>query len=210
MSDPSVPEPSSAAPATSTAPGSQARFPRALGRYQLLGRLGRGGMGAVFRAHDTQLDRTVALKVPFLGGSEDEALRQRFFREARAAAALHHPNICPVFDVGEVELITSEEGVKLRVHTRVAEPGQHRRELFRLTGLEVQERQARRLLNDIYAYRVHLEQNSGQPVPRILASTNGFLRGNRANRVGNPGAGDQSGLFWFNPDAYAPPADVAP
>jgi hypothetical protein len=49
--------------------------------------------------------------------------------------------------------------------------------------------------------------NSGQPVPRILVSTNGLLRGNRANRVGDPGAGDQSGLFWFNPDAYTPPAD---
>src|SRR4051812_14180098 len=101
MPDPSAPEPGPAA--TAAAPGSQARFPRALGRYQLLGRLGRGGMGAVFRAHDTQLDRVVALKVPFLGGGEDEAARQRFFREARAAAALHHPNICPVFDVGEVD-----------------------------------------------------------------------------------------------------------
>jgi len=49
--------------------------------------------------------------------------------------------------------------------------------------------------------------NSGQPVPRILVSTNGFLRGNRANRVGDPAAGDQSGLFWFNPNAYAPPPD---
>jgi carboxypeptidase family protein len=49
--------------------------------------------------------------------------------------------------------------------------------------------------------------NSGQPVPRISANTNGFLRGNRANRVGDPGAGDQTGLFWFNPNAYAPPAD---
>ena len=49
--------------------------------------------------------------------------------------------------------------------------------------------------------------NSGQPIPRILVNTNGFLRGNRANRVGDPGAGEQSGLFWFNPGAYAPPAD---
>jgi len=49
--------------------------------------------------------------------------------------------------------------------------------------------------------------NSGQPVPRISANTNGFLRGNRANRVGDPAAGDQSGLFWFDPNAYAPPAD---
>ncbi len=69
------------------------------------------------------------------------------------------------FDVGEVELITSDEGVKLRVETRVSEPGQHRRELFRLTGLEVQERQARRLLNDIRAFRVHEEQKSGRTLP---------------------------------------------
>jgi hypothetical protein len=74
------------------------------------------------------------------------------------------------FDVGEVELITSDDGAKLRVHTRVAEPGQNRRELFRLTGLEVQERQARRLLNDIHAYRVHLEGKSRQPVPETVAA----------------------------------------
>jgi hypothetical protein len=69
------------------------------------------------------------------------------------------------FDVGEVELVTSDEGAKLRVDTRVAEPGQHRRELFRLTGLEVQERQARRLLNDIRAFRVREEQKAGRPLP---------------------------------------------
>ncbi|WP_116452785.1 DUF4032 domain-containing protein [Blastococcus litoris] len=74
------------------------------------------------------------------------------------------------FDVGEVELITSPEGAKLRVETRVAEPGQHRRELLRLTGLEVQERQARRLLNDIVAYRAWLEQKSGKPVAESLAA----------------------------------------
>ena len=74
------------------------------------------------------------------------------------------------FDVGEVELITSEDGVKLRVETRVSEPGQHRRELFRLTGLEVQERQARRLLNDIRAFRAHLEQKAGGPVPESFAA----------------------------------------
>ncbi len=73
------------------------------------------------------------------------------------------------FDVGEVELITSPEGAKLRVETRVAEPGQHRRELFRLTGLEVQEGQARRLLNDIRAFRAHLEQRTGVPVPETVA-----------------------------------------
>ena len=76
------------------------KLPRKFGRYRIQDCLGRGGMGAVFRAHDTQLDRTVALKVPFLGDGGEET-RQRFFREARAAATLHHANICPVYDVGE-------------------------------------------------------------------------------------------------------------
>jgi hypothetical protein len=74
------------------------------------------------------------------------------------------------FDVGEVELITSPQGARLKVHTRVAEPGQHRRELFRLTGLEVQERQARRLLNDLRAHKAWLEQKTGGPVPPSFAA----------------------------------------
>lgn len=74
------------------------------------------------------------------------------------------------FDVGEVELVTDGDGVRLRVETRVSEPGQHRRELFRLTGLEVQEGQARRLLNDIRAFRAYLEQKSGAPVPESFAA----------------------------------------
>jgi hypothetical protein len=74
------------------------------------------------------------------------------------------------FDVGEVELITSDEGAKLRVETRVAEPGQHRRELFRLTGLEVQERQARRLLNDIRAFRAREEQKAGRTLPESFVA----------------------------------------
>jgi Domain of unknown function (DUF4032)/Lipopolysaccharide kinase (Kdo/WaaP) family len=69
------------------------------------------------------------------------------------------------FDVGEVELVTSADGARLRVETRVAEPGQQRHELFRLTGLEVQENQARRLLNDLWSYRAYLEQRTGRPVP---------------------------------------------
>jgi hypothetical protein len=73
------------------------------------------------------------------------------------------------FDVGEVELVTSSDGARLRVETRVAEPGQNRHELFRLTGLQVQENQARRLLNDLRSYRAYLEQRSGRPVPEEVA-----------------------------------------
>jgi serine/threonine-protein kinase len=83
------------------APRDGTKIPRQFGRYRIQDCLGRGGMGAVFRAHDAQLDRIVALKVPFLGG-DDAATRERFYREARAAAALHHANICPVYDVGEL------------------------------------------------------------------------------------------------------------
>ena len=102
----------------------------------------------------------------------DEVTREELFRadeqQYRMAERLRRLNDLG-FDVGEVELITSDEGAKLRVHTRVAEPGQHRRELFRLTGLEVQERQARRLLNDLRAYRAWLEQRSGGPVAESYA-----------------------------------------
>ncbi|MCV2491104.1 DUF4032 domain-containing protein [Geodermatophilus sp. YIM 151500] len=73
------------------------------------------------------------------------------------------------FDAGEIELVTSPEGARLRVRTRVAEPGHHRRELFRLTGLEVQENQARRLLDDLRSYRARLEQRDGVPVPETVA-----------------------------------------
>jgi hypothetical protein len=87
------------------------------------------------------------------------------FRVAERLARLNELG----FDVDEVELVTEGEGARLRVSTRVAEPGQHRRELFRLTGLEVQENQARRLLNDLRSYRGYLEQRSGRPVPETVA-----------------------------------------
>ncbi len=74
------------------------------------------------------------------------------------------------FDVGEVELVHTPDGARLRVDTRVAEPGQNRRELFRLTGLEVQENQARRLLNDVRSHRAWLEQRDGRPVPESVAA----------------------------------------
>ena len=70
-------------------------------RYEIVRQLGRGGMGVVYLAKDKRLDRHVALKIPFLWGDEDAEFLHRFYREARAAAGLRHPNICRVFDVGE-------------------------------------------------------------------------------------------------------------
>ncbi len=72
-----------------------------LGPYEVIGALGSGGMGEVYRARDTRLDREVAIKVRPAHLSSDPDLRKRLEREARAASALSHPNICAVYDVGE-------------------------------------------------------------------------------------------------------------
>jgi hypothetical protein len=73
-----------------------------LGRYEIQRRLGRGGMGTVYVAHDPVLGRMVAIKV-FAGDLDMPDARERFAREARAAAALNHPNIVTVYDFGEYE-----------------------------------------------------------------------------------------------------------
>ncbi|MEM6471175.1 MAG: family 16 glycoside hydrolase [Planctomycetota bacterium] len=78
-------------------------LPADFGRYQILKELGSGAMGKVFLAHDSQLDRHVALKTPSFSGSDNQDMVTRFYREARAAAKLQHRNICPIYDVGEIE-----------------------------------------------------------------------------------------------------------
>jgi serine/threonine protein kinase/tetratricopeptide (TPR) repeat protein len=72
-----------------------------VGHYRVEGRLGAGGMGVVYRAHDLQLQRTVALKLLSSHLTEDAHARARFLTEARAAAALDHPNICTIHETGE-------------------------------------------------------------------------------------------------------------
>jgi serine/threonine protein kinase len=71
-----------------------------LGLYEILAPLGAGGMGEVYKARDTRLDRTVAIKVLPEEIANREDLRARFEREARAVASLNHPNICSLFDIG--------------------------------------------------------------------------------------------------------------
>jgi eukaryotic-like serine/threonine-protein kinase len=74
-----------------------------LGRFQIVDRLGEGGMGVVYRARDEQLRRTVALKVLPAAVVRDEERRRRFLREARSAAAVSHANIATVYEVGEAD-----------------------------------------------------------------------------------------------------------
>ncbi|HTU19961.1 MAG TPA: SUMF1/EgtB/PvdO family nonheme iron enzyme [Gemmataceae bacterium] len=78
-------------------------LPAEFGRYRVLRLLGKGGMGAVYLAQDSQLGRQVALKIPFFDASESSLRIERFVREGRSAAALHHPNICKIFDAGKID-----------------------------------------------------------------------------------------------------------
>ncbi len=71
--------------------------------YRILGRLGAGGMGEVYHARDERLDRDVAVKVLPSSTFDDPTARARLVREARAAAALNHPNICTIYEVGEAD-----------------------------------------------------------------------------------------------------------
>src|ERR1700746_1305994 len=76
-----------------------------LGPYEILTPLGTGGMGEVYRARDTRLDRTVAVKILPVQLSNDPIRKQRFEREAKTISSLNHPNICTLHDVG------SQDGV---------------------------------------------------------------------------------------------------
>jgi serine/threonine protein kinase len=71
-----------------------------LGPYEIVALIGAGGMGEVYRARDTRLDRTVALKVLVQHLGDTPEARQRFKREARAVSSFNHPNICALYDIG--------------------------------------------------------------------------------------------------------------
>jgi eukaryotic-like serine/threonine-protein kinase len=71
-----------------------------LGPYEIESALGAGGMGEVYRARDTRLERTVAIKILSTQLSDNPERKQRFEREARTVSSLNHPHICQLFDVG--------------------------------------------------------------------------------------------------------------
>ena len=85
------------------APSDSGLVGRSLGQYRLVSKLGAGGMGEVYRAHDDRLERDVAIKVLPAGGAADEAARKRFRKEALALSKLSHPNIATIFDFNTVD-----------------------------------------------------------------------------------------------------------
>src|SRR5215510_2698505 len=90
-------------------------MPEKVGPYQIVAPLGAGGMGQVYRAHDPRLNRDVALKLLPTEFSADPLRKQRFEQEAKAVAALNHPGIVSLFDVGDGWMVTElVEGENLR------------------------------------------------------------------------------------------------
>jgi hypothetical protein len=140
-----APETADAPASVPTLPPLETVIPPQFGRYQVRRKLGSGGMGIVYEAHDPHLDRAVALKVPHFEGQPERqtAARQRFVREARAAARVRHPHICPIYDVGEqngqpyVVLALVEGGSladRLRTHGRMTDDAATVRLVLQVAG----------------------------------------------------------------------------
>ena len=101
----------------------------------------------------------------------DELMRDELFADDtryKIDDRLHRLNELG-FDVDELELVAGDDGYRLRLSPHVVEPGHHRRRLHALTGLNAQENQARRLLNDLARYRAELDRRGGRPVPETVA-----------------------------------------
>lgn len=99
----SAPSADTSLPAARQSKRSSGAPPKQIGRFEVQEVLGEGAFGTVYKARDPKLERLVAIKVPRAGVLQTAEDRQRFLREARAAGTLGHPNICPVYEVGEAE-----------------------------------------------------------------------------------------------------------
>jgi eukaryotic-like serine/threonine-protein kinase len=85
------------------APSGASNLTGQFGRYRIVRALGKGAMGTVYLAEDTQIERQIALKTPHFTEDPTGEQTERFFREARAAGNLRHPHICPIHDFGQID-----------------------------------------------------------------------------------------------------------
>ncbi len=130
-------------------------------------------VGAEFGVeHERPPEETADELVERYGRLWEELVREEVFgpdERYRIDDRLHRLNELG-FDVEELELVAGPEGYRLKLNPRVVEPGHHRRRLLETTGLRAQEKQARRLLNDLARYRAYLEDAGGRPLPPSVAA----------------------------------------
>jgi WD40 repeat protein len=145
-------------------------WPRIPG-YEILSRVASGGMGVVYRARDLALDRVVALKVPKSGFISTPEEKERFLREARAAARLRHPNICPIYEVKEVGgqpylSMAFIEGDTLRDWALGEKPGSRQiAELMATLSAAVQFAHDQKVVHrDLKPSNVMVEKHNSQPL----------------------------------------------
>ena len=153
-----------------------------LGPYEILGPAGAGGMGEVYKGRDSRLDRTVAIKILSGELAVDQQFRDRFDREARTISALSHPNICTLYDVGEVATPATESA-----------PGSTLRYLV-LEFLEGQtlaarlDNRARLRQHDVTRFQIAMNDavtvSRLEGVDDVEADAEGVRQGQRSSRAG--------------------------
>ena len=146
-----------------------------LGRYRIIKRLGQGGMGSVYLAQDTHLERLVALKIPDFGKHEGPEARRRFLEEARTAATLDHPYLCRVYETGEIEgrpylTMAYIEGQSLAA--LIGDSGWPQRQVAALVGklaLALQEAHTQKVIHrDLKPANVMIKTTGGRREPVIV------------------------------------------
>lgn len=140
------------------------------GRYEIRGLLGHGGMGAVYRAYDCQLEREVALKIPRFDTGSEPLVLERFVREARSAGSIRHANICPIYDAGQIDdvyyiAMALVEGVSLAqwMKTRPLDSRDAARIVAKLAGALQKAHAAGIIHRDIKPSNVMID-DQGEPV----------------------------------------------